>query len=220
MMEAIIFDMDGLMVDSEPVWDQARKSMAAEVGKIWDKNDHKAIMGVSTQEWVDYMIRRLELTIPPQEVQDRIIERMVVLYQERIPFLPGALDAINLAVEHYPVALASGSPPNLVDTVMNHPDLKGKFQVILSADNIDGPGKPSPDVYLETARRMGTEPSNCLCLEDSTNGILAGKNAGMTVIAVPDERFPPKPDILAQADYVFSSLHEFNADFLSNLNEK
>lgn len=216
MIEAVIFDMDGLLVDSEPVWDQARRAMAAQAGKDWNQDDHRACMGVSTLEWASYMIRRLELSLAPQEVADAIIARMVEMYRERIPFLPGALEAVDLAVRHYPAAVASGSPPRLIDVVVNSPALRGKFRVVVDSDGLPA-GKPAPDVYLETARRLGIAPERCVCLEDSANGILAGKRAGMAVIAVPDPRFSPARQALEQADVVLSSLEEFSLPLLKGL---
>ncbi|MCB0191835.1 MAG: HAD family phosphatase [Anaerolineae bacterium] len=213
MIEAIIFDMDGLLVDSELVWNKARADMAANVGIAWNKDDHKAVMGVSTQEWVDYMQQRLKLDMPPDAIQNEVLSRMAALYAGGIPFLPGAIEAVDLAAEHYPVALASGSHRSLIDIVTQDPALQNKFQVILSADEV-GAGKPDPAVYLEAAKQLGIDPTHCLCLEDSGNGILSGKRAGMTVIAVPDERFPPAAEILAEADIVLQSLTEFSLGLL------
>ncbi|MEL6150062.1 MAG: HAD family phosphatase [Chloroflexota bacterium] len=212
MLEAVIFDNDGLLVDSEPVWDAARAAMAADNGKTWDENDHKAVMGVSTQEWADYMIRRLELTMSPEAVVQQIIDRMSAMYHERIPFLPGAVAAVELAARHLPTAIASGSHPALLNIVTGDAALQPHLAHVVSADEV-ARGKPHPDVYIETAARMGVAPANCLCLEDSGNGILAGKAAGMIVIAVPDERFPPAPEKLAQADHVLDSLETFPALF-------
>lgn len=212
MLEAVIFDNDGLLVDSEPVWDKARASMAAERGKDWNEDDHKAVMGVSTQEWADYMIQRLALDMPAQAVIQQIIDRMSAMYRERIPYLPGALEAVALAAQHLPTAVASGSHPALLAIVTNDPPLAAHLKLVVSADEV-ARGKPHPDVYLEAAKRLGVNPNNCLCLEDSGNGILSGKAAGMTVIAVPDGRFPPKPEKLEQADYVLQGLDEFPALF-------
>lgn len=216
MIQAIIFDMDGLLIDSEPVWDKARSIMAAEIGIDWNTDDHKAVMGVSTKEWVAYMINRLRLTLSPTEVEFHIIDQMVELYKMRIPYLPGAVDAVALADAHFPVGLASGSPRCLIETVTEDDALKGRFQCILSGDQVEH-GKPSPDVYLETARQMKVRPEACVCLEDSGNGILAGKNAGMKVIAVPDPRFPPDAQKLQLADVVLSSLQEFSLETINNI---
>lgn len=211
MIEAIIFDMDGLLIDSEPCWDEARRIMANEVGVDWNKDDHKAVMGVSTHEWVSYMKKRLSLEIEDKELEERIISNMRQIYSERIPFLPGALETVTLASSNYPTGLASGSPQGLIDTVTSDPGLQGKFQVILSGDNFEK-GKPAPDIYLAAAKHLQVEPEKCVCLEDSGNGILAGKNAGMKVIAVPDPRFMPSQEKLGQADLILSSLQDFSLE--------
>lgn len=216
MIGAVIFDMDGLLVDSEPVWDKARAMMARAAGKSWDREDHKAVMGVSTQEWVDYMIHRLDLTLAPQVVETQIVAQMVALYRQQIPFFKGALESVALTAKLFPTGLASGSPRQLIDTVTSHPKLVGKFKAIFSADQV-GRGKPAPDVYLKTAAALAVSPENCVCLEDSGNGILAGKNAGMRVIAVPDPRFPPAGDTLAQADVVLGSLSQLRPETFTHL---
>jgi HAD superfamily hydrolase (TIGR01509 family) len=216
MFEAVIFDLDGLLVDSEPVWDRARKAMADEVGRAWTHDDHKAVMGVSTQEWAAYMITRLGLTLTPEEVQDQIIARMIELYRRDIPYLPGAVAAVQLAASRGLTALASGSHRALIDTVTADAAMRGRFQVIVAADEV-GAGKPSPDVYLAAAERLGVKPERCVCLEDSGNGILAGVRAGMKVIAVPDPRFAPKQALLEQAHLVLPSLTAFSLATLTLL---
>jgi HAD superfamily hydrolase (TIGR01509 family) len=216
MIAAVIFDMDGLLVDSEPVWDRARVSMAHKAGKTWTPDDHKATMGVSTAEWVAFMIRRLELTISPDVVEAEIIDQMVSLYKKRIPFLKGAIEAVHLVAKRYPLGLASGSPRRLINTVTSHPDLKNRFQVIISSDQV-AQGKPAPDVYLAVAEALGAAHGRCVCLEDSGNGILAGKNAGMKVIAVPDARFPPADEVLGQADLVLDSLSQLRLELIESL---
>lgn len=216
MIEAVIFDMDGLLIDSEPYWDKARSIMAAEAGKDWNKDDHRAVMGVSTSEWVAYMITRLELEMSPKAVEKNIVAEMVRLYQQQIPYFPGAVEAVSLSAATYPTGLASGSPRSLIDTVTSDKGLKGKFRAIVSGDQV-AHGKPSPDVYLATAEMMGVQPPNCVCIEDSGNGILAGKNAKMKVIAVPDWRFPPTPEKLNEADRILESLSDFSLQILEKL---
>jgi len=218
VIQAVIFDMDGLLVDSEPVWDSARKWMADGAGKPWDALDHDAVMGVSTQEWADYMIDRLDLTLSPQEVEDQIVERMVEMYRAGVPYLPGAVDAVELATTHYRTALASGSHPTLIDTVTADAPMRGKFEVVVSADEV-GAGKPAPDVYLAAADRLDMSPDDCVCLEDSGNGILAGAQAGMKVIAVPDSRFPPSPAALERAHLVLTSLSELSLERLAEFGQ-
>ena len=216
MIQAVIFDMDGLLIDSEPVWDRARAGMAARLGQSWGKRDHQAVMGVSTREWADYMRDKWNLEMSREEVIAEIVERMREFYRERIPFRRNAVGAVELAAKHYRAALASGSEASLIDLVTTSPELDGKLEVILSADKVER-GKPSPDVYLETARLLDVVPENCVCLEDSQNGILAGLSAGMKVIAVPDPDFPVDEAVLARADVVLSSLDEFTRLQLSSL---
>jgi len=216
MIEAIIFDMDGLLIDSEPVWDEARSLMAAGVGVSWNNDDHKAVMGVSTHEWVSYMIKRLSLSMPAKEVEETIISTMRDLYSKFIPYFPGAVEVVALANAHYPTGLASGSPKSLIDTVTSDISLQGKFDVILSGDQFSE-GKPSPEIYLAAAKGLGIEPSKCICLEDSGNGILAGKNAGMKVIAVPDPRFMPSEEKLGRADVILTSLTDFSLETIEGL---
>ncbi|MEM7128409.1 MAG: HAD family phosphatase [Chloroflexota bacterium] len=212
-IEGVIFDMDGLLVDSEPVWDRARAALAAQYGKPWTTKDHHNVMGVSTAEWTTYMIEHFGATMPPKEMQKLVIDQMVSMYNEKIPFFPGAVELVQSVAAKYPTGLASGSPRQLIDIVTGYSGFDGCFQVILSADEI-GKGKPAPDVYLATAERMGIDPKKCACLEDSGFGILSGKAAGMMVIAVPDERFPPADELVAQADIVLGSLAEFSLSLL------
>ncbi len=216
MIQAIVFDMDGLLVDSEPHWFEARRGLAASVGQEWTEDDQRAMMGVSTADWVEYTTRRLGLDLSPSQVQDEIVGRMTALYRERIPFMPGSVQAVNLAAQHFPTALASGSHRALIDAVMNDPNMRGKFTLIVCGDQVRA-GKPAPDIYLETARRLGIQPEHCACVEDSGNGILAGRAAWMKVIAVPSRMLRPPPDILAQADCVLESLEEFSLDLIQSL---
>ncbi len=216
MIQAVIFDMDGLLVDSEPVWDKARKAMADVAGKPWGTLDHDAVMGVSTDEWAEYMIERLELTMTRQEVVDEVIGRMTEVYREGVPYLPGAIELIDLVAARFRTGLASGAHPALIDIVTADSPMQGKFEIIVAADEV-GVGKPAPDVYLEAARRLGVDPVDCVCLEDSGNGILSGIAAGMKVIAVPDPRFPPAAEKLERADLVVGSLTELTPEHISEL---
>lgn len=216
MIEGVLFDVDGLLVDSEPCWTAARRQLATETGQDWTDDDKRACMGVSTREWSSYMIRRLGLGLSPGEVEARIIGFIKAEYARAIPFLPGAIEAVRLASLHFRVGIASGSHRDLVDAVADDPRLRGKFAAVAYADDVAA-GKPKPDVYLAAARKLNLAPGSCACLEDSANGILAGVAAGMKVIAVPDPAFPPPAAILAKADRVLASLTEVDLHLLRGL---
>lgn len=171
---------------------------------------------MSTHEWVSYMIERLKLDMPPEAVENHIVNQMVALYRQQIPYLPGAVQAVALAAAHYTTGLASGSPRGLIDTVTSDNGLQGKFKDIVSGDQVQH-GKPSPDIYLAVADMLGVDPAGCVCIEDSGNGILAGKNAGLKVIAVPDWRFSPSRQKLQQADVILDSLTDFSLKTLDQL---
>ena len=217
-IEAVIFDMDGLLVDSEPVWHDARVAMAAEHGQTWTHADQLNCMGVNTDDWAAYMIKRLKLSMSLAEVREAVIAQMAAMYARQIPFRPFAIEAVQWSAANYPTALASGSPRRLIDIVTKAPELEGCFQEILVADEV-GQGKPHPAVYLETSRRMGAAPETCVCLEDSANGVLSGHRAGMFVINIPDPRYPLTASEAAYADLVLSSLGEFTAETIQQLQE-
>lgn len=216
MIQAVIFDMDGLLVDSEPCWDRARKELARQVGKQWTETDHFAVMGVSSYAWSSYMIERLELNMSIEQVQMEIVSRLISFYEQKIPFMPGAIRAVQLSNANWITGLASGSHPDLIKIVVNHKYLAGCFKAILSSDSVKA-GKPEPDVYIETAHQLGVNPVNCVCLEDSANGLIAGKKAKMKVIAVPNPSFPLSQEQLLIADVVLNSLEEFTPKIIETL---
>jgi HAD superfamily hydrolase (TIGR01509 family) len=207
-IQAVIFDMDGLLIDSEPCCQDARLAFVHERGKEWTHEDHLAIMGRNTREWSSYMQTRLQLEMSQAEIEADIIQRMLQRYAVNIPFLPGALEVIAFCATRWPVGLASGSPAPLIQAVTSHPEIARRLQVVISADEVPH-GKPAPDVYLEAAARLGYDPTACLCFEDSANGILAGHAARLSVVAVPDPRYTPPPAVLSKATYILSSLTEF-----------
>ncbi len=216
MLEAIIFDMDGLLVDSEPVWDEARRRLAHEVGQDWNEADHQACMGVSTATWGNYMVRRLDLHMTAEEVQDLIVGKMLDIYAEGIPYMPGAVAAVDLAAAYAPLGLASGSDRRLIDVVTRDPVMAGKFRAVVCADEVPA-GKPAPDVYLAAAAALGVDPRRCICLEDSGSGIRSGVAAGMQVVAVPDPRFAPPLEVQRQAAAILPSLQAFSPAVIEEL---
>ena len=216
-IKAIVWDMDGLLIDSEPIWDLARKRMAEAHGVYdWNQQDHFNVMGVSTQTWVDYMIKRIGLSMSPAEVEAAIIGHMATIYRQEIPFLPHAIEKIQWGASLYPSCIASGSPRQLIDIVASDPRVDPHLQFVLAADEV-GRGKPNPDVYLEAARRLGVAPEQCICLEDSPNGVQAGYRAGMRVINIPAEDMPLTAEQAQYAHIVLGGLEEFSAETIEQL---
>lgn len=213
---AVIFDLDGLLIDSEPKWDEARAAMAVRLGKPWHESDHQAVMGLSTEAWARYMRERWGIDMTLEAIISEIIGRMQAYYREQIPFRAGAVKTVKMAAANYRVALASGSERSLIDIVVASPELKDCFEVVVSSDEV-ACGKPEPDVYLAAAEQLGVTPAACVCLEDSKNGILSGVNAGMNVIAIPDPDFPVAAEVLSKADRVLTSLYEVDIDMLRGL---
>ncbi|MHB8752842.1 MAG: HAD family hydrolase [Aggregatilineales bacterium] len=213
---AIIFDMDGVLVDSEKFWQRARVDFAATFGKSWSLADQRQLMGSSTREWVKYMQQRLELDMPDQAVEEAIKTRLLGYYEQELPILPGAVEAVKLAASHYPVGLASGSSHWAINAIMRITGLGPLFGALVSADEV-ARGKPAPDVFLETARRLGALPDQTIGIEDSANGIRALKAGGMKAIAVPTPEIPLSLDVLAMADITLASLTQFDWALLQKL---
>jgi HAD superfamily hydrolase (TIGR01509 family) len=214
---AVIFDMDGVLVDTEKSWQRARIDFAASLGKSWTLDDQRRLMGSSTREWVKYMQERLELDMPDPQVEDAIKSRLLSYYEQELPILPGAVEAIQLAARHYRVGLASGSAHWAIDAIMRITGLRPLFGSLVSGDEV-AHGKPAPDVFLETARRLGTPPGQVAGIEDSGNGIRALKAAGMKAIAVPTPEIPLALEVLAMADVTLASLTQFDLELLQKLN--
>jgi len=211
MIEAVIFDMDGLLVDSEPVWFRAREALMEQYGNAWSEADQLAMAGVHTNIWVEALRTRLDGALRPEEVFDDIVTRMTRYYQTgEVPVLPGASQAIAACAERYPVGLASGSPQRLIDACLGGLGWTPHFDCLLSSDELEH-GKPAPDVYLEIMRRMGLDPSTTAVVEDSGAGIKAGRAAGAAVVAVPNQHTHPGAEVLALADVCIDSLDDLIA---------
>lgn len=207
MIQAVIFDMDGLLVDSEPVWFAARRELLARFGKLWTESDQERLMGVSTATWVEYVTRKLEGAMRPDEVLHAIIAAMASAYRSgEVPLLPGAGEALGYCIGRYRVGLASGSPRRLIDAALTGADWQDCFEEVISSDECPR-GKPAPDIYLEIMDRMSLSPEATAVVEDSLAGILAGKGAGAKVIAVPSGYTPPDDETLTRADVRLESLH-------------
>ena len=207
MIDAVVFDLDGVILESENVWDEAREQLARERGSQWHANAQRDMMGMSSPEWSRYMHDVIGLPEPPEEISAEVVERLTAIYHERLPLVPGAAQAVERLAERWPLAIASSSNRPLIDLVLELAGLAARFRATVSSEEVPR-GKPAPDVYLEAARRLGVAPERCAAIEDSTNGLRAAAGAGMRVVAVPNPSYPPDPDALAQADSVVESVRD------------
>ena len=211
MIEAVVFDLDGVLLDSEQLWDKAREQLARERGGRWHDQAQRDMMGMSSLEWSRYMHETIGLPEPPEEISREVVERLTALYRERLPAIPGAKEAVERLAADYKLGLASSSNRELIDLALELLGVAHLFAATVSSEEV-AHGKPAPDVYLEAARRLGIEPARAAAVEDSQNGILAAKAAGMRVIAIPNRHFPPDEQALARADVTLGSLAELTAE--------
>jgi len=211
VIEAVVFDLDGLLLDSEQVWDEAREQLAKERGGRWHDQAQKDMMGMSSTEWSRYMHDRIGLPEPPEEINREVVERLEAIYRQHLPAIPGAREAVERLAARWPLGLASSSNRELIDLALELLRVKHLFAATVSSEEV-ARGKPAPDVYLEVARRLGVDPTHAAAVEDSNNGILSAKAAGMRVLAIPNRHFPPGEDALAQADVVLDSLAELTPE--------
>jgi HAD superfamily hydrolase (TIGR01509 family) len=206
-IDAVIFDMDGVLIDSERTWAQVRREFALEHGGRWDDDTDRKIMGMSSPEWATFMHSELGVSPDADKIVDGVVQEMTKCYRDHVPVLPGAVDAVRRLAERWPLGLASSANRPIIDLVLEEMDLAMSFTATLSTEEV-AHGKPAPDVYLAVAERLGVAPERCAGVEDSTNGLKALAAAGMHVIAVPNKDFPPDPDVLESADLVISTLDD------------
>ena len=205
MIEAVVFDMDGVLIDSEPVWERVRRGFVASRDGHWPADAQDRLMGMSTAEWSAYISADFGVGLTPQQVAEQVIAAMAAEYGEHLPLLPGAIDAVRSLSGRWPLAVASSSPRSLIETVLSTADLGSAFGAVVSSEEVPR-GKPAPDVYLAAAERLSVSPKACAAIEDSSNGLRSAAAAGFTVIAIPRPEYPPAPDALVSARVVLSSL--------------
>ena len=208
-MTFVVFDLDGVLVDSEQVWDGVREELAHERGGKWHPGAQRDMMGMSSPEWSRYMHDRIGLPESPEEINRIVVERMLERYHAGPPWTPGALDAVRSLAGAFTLGLASSSNRELIDAVLEAGGIEELFRATVSSEEV-ARGKPAPDVYLEAARRLGADPADCVAVEDSHNGIRAAKAAGMRCIAVPNASYPPG-EAVEEADVVLGSVAELDA---------
>jgi HAD superfamily hydrolase (TIGR01509 family) len=207
VIEAVVFDLDGVLVDTEEIWDEARRRLVAERGGRWHERAQRDMMGMSSREWARYMHEELGLREPPEEISEAVVRRLEALYRERLPLIPGAVEAVRRIGARWPLGVASSSNRPLIDLVLELSGLAPLFAATVSSEEVER-GKPAPDVYLEAARRLGQDPARCAAIEDSENGIRSAAAAGMRVVAIPNRAFPPSAETLRLATVVLDSIAE------------
>jgi HAD superfamily hydrolase (TIGR01509 family) len=207
MVEAVVFDMDGVIIQSEEVWDEVRERYVRERGGRYDAEVQRALMGMSSTEWSRYLHEQAGVADEPEAINEEVVRRMLETYRGRLPLIDGAVEAVRRIGERWPLALASSSNRPLIDAVLEVAGLAEWFRATVSSEEV-AHGKPAPDVYLEAARRLGLEPTACAAVEDSHGGIRSAKEAGMRVIAIPNPSYPPDDEALRLADVVLGTIRE------------
>jgi HAD superfamily hydrolase (TIGR01509 family) len=211
---AVVLDMDGVLIDSEQLWDEVREQLARERGGRWHERAQADMMGMSSTEWSRYMHDVIGLAEPPEEINAEVVRRLLARYRESLPLMPGAVAAVERLAARWPLGLASSSNREVIDAVLELAGIAHLFRATVSSEEVEH-GKPAPDVYLEAARRLGVDPTSCAAVEDSANGIRSARAAGMRVIAIPNPHYPPSEDVLALADVVLHSLDELTPESVS-----
>lgn len=213
---AVAFDLDGVLIDSEPVWEEVRRDYVDAAGGHWLPEAQRRLMGMSTPEWSAYLSRDLGVGRPPEVVAADVLERMAERYGQGPPLLPGAVAAVERLAERWPLGLASSSSRQLIELVLAASGLTGRFRATVSTEEVPR-GKPAPDAYLEVAARLGVDPAECAAVEDSSNGIRSAAAAGMRVIAIPARRYPLDDDAARAAAVVLGGLDELTVAIVEAL---
>ena len=206
---AVVFDMDGLLLDTEVVWQAAEEQLFAAHGAVFTREDKLAVIGTSFDVTARYFAERLGQ--PPEQGPALVEEMVLAMYdalQVEVAGRPGALELVARLRGRLPLALASNSPRRLVDAALATARLTDVFDVIVTSDDV-ALSKPAPDIYLLVCQRLGVEPAHVLALEDSAAGVASAKAAGLACIAVPQFA---ETDVAA-ADRVIDSLEELIPEF-------
>jgi len=216
-IHAVVFDMDGVLIDSEHIWDEVREQLAGDWDGTYGPEAQRSMMGMSSPEWSAYMHEVVCIAASPEEINAEVVRRMLGRYRDELPVVPGAVDAVRrLEQAGLRLAVASSSNRELIETVLETLELTSSFEAVVSSEEVPR-GKPAPDVYVEATARLGLVPGACAAIEDSTNGLLAAAAAGLAVVAYPNHRFPPAADALARAALVVESLDELTPGTLAGL---
>jgi HAD superfamily hydrolase (TIGR01509 family) len=216
MIESLVFDLDGVLIDSERMWEEVRRAFVSGLGGRWLPDTQARLMGMSTREWSRYLSAELGVPMPPEEIARTVIDLMNERYARELPLLPGAPEAVRRMAARWPLGLASSSPPDIIAMVLERSGLADAFRAVASSDEVAA-GKPAPDVYLLAARRLGIAPTSSVAVEDSSNGLRSAAAAGYRVVAVPQPLYPPDPDALALAAVRLEGLDDLTPEVVGSL---
>jgi HAD superfamily hydrolase (TIGR01509 family) len=211
VIDAVIFDLDGVLIDSEQLWDQARRETVAEHAGQWPPDATRAMQGMSSKEWSEYLKEHADLDLSTDQIIASVIDQLLRHYRQDLPLSPGAVGAVRRISKHWPIGLASSSNREVIDEVLRMAGLAADFAATVSSEEVPR-GKPAPDVYFEAARRLGALPSYCAAVEDSRNGILSAASAAMCVLVLPNPHYPPPRAAVDVAALVLSSLDELTPE--------
>ncbi len=210
MIEAVIFDLDGVLMDSEQLWDQARREVAEQHGGRWREGATEAMQGMSSPEWSQYLHDTVGVELDTEQIVASVVDELLERYSRSLPLMPGAVEVVERLGQSWPLGLASSSNRGVIDAVLEDVGLAPMFAATVSSEEVER-GKPAPDVYLEAAARLGVAASHCCAVEDSANGIRSAAAAAMFVAAIPNRRYPPSPDALGLAGLVVTNLGDLTA---------
>ena len=213
-VDAVVFDLDGVLIQTEEIWDEVREAYIRERGGRYDDVAQRAMMGMSSPEWSRFVHDELGVADEPDEIAAEVVRRMLARYADRVPLIDGAAEAVERLAGHWPLAIASSSNRPLIDCVLALSGLGRYFEATVSSEEVPH-GKPAPDVYLAAARRLGVPPELCAAVEDSHSGIRSANAAGMRVLAIPNPSYAPDEAALALAHVVLASLDELTADVVA-----
>jgi HAD superfamily hydrolase (TIGR01509 family) len=216
VVEAVIFDLDGTLIDSEPIWAAARRETVLEAGGEWSASAATDPIGMSAPEWSRYMRDQLAVPLPAEEIERRVVARVERTLADEVPLMPGALGVLRRLARRWPLGLATSSNRVVIEMVLDHAGLRQWFAATVSSEEVES-GKPAPDVYLAVANELNIAPGHAVAIEDSGNGIRSAHAAGMAVIAIPNRAFPPSDDALALAGLVIGSLDDLRAETVQGL---
>jgi HAD superfamily hydrolase (TIGR01509 family) len=214
MIDGVVFDLDGVLVDSEPVWEEVRRGYVADHGGRWQPDSQRRLMGMSTGEWARYLSEELGVGVPPEQVAAEVVAQMATRYAEHLPLIDGAAGVVRALAGRWPLGLASSSPPRLIDAALTAAGLADAFRVTLSTEQVPH-GKPAPDVYLAVARDLGIRTA--VAVEDSSNGVRSAAAAGMLVVAIPSARYPLDDDAAGRTTVVLDAVSELSESLLADL---